>query len=65
MHTLTNLRRALGLDPTANKNLTKKFINNQLKKVSRIPKATERIRSAIDIVPKIFSFAKNFSISRR
>ena len=44
---------------------TKKFINNQLKKVSRIPKATERIRSAIDIVPKIFSFAKNFSISRR
>ena len=44
---------------------TKKFLNNQLKKVSKIPKVTEGARSAVDISRKIFSFAKNFSISRR
>ena len=43
----------------------KDFLNNQLKQVSKIPKLKEQIKSTINILPKSFSFAKNFSKFRQ
>jgi len=43
----------------------KDFLNNQLKQVSKIPKIKEQIKSTINILPKSFSFAKNFSRFRQ
>ena len=44
---------------------TKDFLNNQLKQVSKIPKIKDQIKSTINILPKSFSFAKNFSRFRQ
>ena len=43
----------------------KDFLNNQLKQISKIPKIKEQIKSTINILPKSFSFAKNFSRFRQ
>ena len=43
----------------------KDFLNNQLKQISKIPKIKEQIKSTINVLPKPFLFAKNFSKFRK
>ena len=44
---------------------TKDFLNDHLKKVSKIPKIKERVDSIVNMFPQIFSFTKTFSRFRR
>ena len=44
---------------------TKTFLDKQLNSFSKIPKMKQRVKSVVDIAPKIFSFAKNFSMPRQ
>ena len=44
---------------------TKDFLNDHLKKVSKIPKIKERVDSIVNMFPQIFSFAKTFSRFKR